>query len=192
MLYEGFDDGTLPNGWSQEYVSGTVDWTFPVAGVGTPSTVHSGTNKARFYPASYEGYTTKLITTAINFGEYTNNPTLNFWHTQADWGGDQDELRIYYRLSDVGPWILLEEYINDIPDWTEETIILPEVSNTFYLAFEGFSGYGYGIQLDDIIVYASIPPSYCATLSDCSVNWITNVAFGTINNPSLCDGGYSD
>lgn len=192
MLYEGFDDGTLPAGWSQQYVSGAVDWTFPSAGVGTPSTVHGGTNKARFYYASSDGYSTKLITSAISFGDYTNNPTLNFWHTQKVWFGDQDYLRIYYRLSDVDPWILIEEYLGDIPDWTEANIALPEVSNTFYLAFEGVANYGYGVQLDDIVVYASLPPSYCATLSECTLNWIANVAFGTINNPSLCDGGYSD
>jgi len=83
------------------------------------------------------------------------SPVLSFWHTQYNWGGDQDELRVYYKTSSGGSWTLIpgQEYTSAITSWTEETgIALPSPSADYYIAFEGLSSWGYGVCVDDVTV----------------------------------------
>lgn len=77
---------------------------------------------------------------------------LKFWHTQRNWSGDQDELRVYYRTSLTADWTLLPgaEWTSDISEWTEERFILPNLSANYQLAFVVTDGYGYGVAIDDI------------------------------------------
>ncbi len=82
---------------------------------------------------------------------------LSFWHVQQDWLGDQDELRVYYKTSSGGAWTLLSSYTNSIANWTNEMITLPNLSNDYYIAFEGKNNYGWGIGLDNIDIICAIP-----------------------------------
>ncbi|GAB4329977.1 MAG: hypothetical protein Kow00127_22260 [Bacteroidales bacterium] len=147
--------GALPNFWSNEYVSGSVDWIAVTGGVNSnPATAHSGTYNARFNTSDYNGDQTRFVTPPLDLTGLTS-PVLSFWHTQASWGGDQDELRVYYKASASDPWTLIpgQEYTSSITSWTEEAIIaLPNPSADYYIAFEGLSGFGYGVCLDDVTV----------------------------------------
>ena len=149
-IFEGFEGGALPDSWTQEYVVGTVDWAFQNGGYnGNPAAAHTGSFNAFFYDTS--GDATKLVTPQIDMGTATD-VTLTFWHTQAVWAGDQDNLRVYYKNSAAGAWTMLAEYLGDIPAWTEEIITLPDLSGDYYVAFEGFGDYGYGVCVDDISI----------------------------------------
>ena len=160
-VFEGFEGGTIPESWSQEYVVGTVDWTYQGGGhSGNPAAAHTGAYNALFYTGNYNEETTQLITPQIDMGTATD-VELTFWHTQADWIGDQDILRVYYKNSAGGTWTLLAEYLGDIPAWTEEIITLPDLSDDYYIAFEGFGDYGYGVCVDDISIEGAetlLPP----------------------------------
>jgi hypothetical protein len=81
-----------------------------------------------------------------------DTPVLRFWHTQEYWAPDQDELKIYYRTSPSGTWELLASYLNNIPAWTQESMLLPNSSATYYIAFEGRANYGFGACVDDIVI----------------------------------------
>ena len=158
QLTENFDGGTfLPVGWSHEFVSATVMWSSKNGNFNSSVTAHSGTANAYFFSNNYLGNTTKLVTPVMNLSALPS-AVLEFWHTQKDWGGDQDELRVYYKTSAVAPWVMIAEYINSISIWTKESITLPNLSSTYYIAFEGKSGYGYGVTLDDVTVS---PPASC-------------------------------
>jgi len=151
---EGFENnGTaLPVCWEQEYVAGTSNWLVVAANTGTPNSAPEGSYKVRLSGGETErGHTTKLTTPKIDLSG-TVSPTLKFWHTQRVWAGNQDKLRIYYKNSDAGSWNLLEEYLTDVTDWTEKSIMLPAKSANYYIAFEGVLDRGYGIQLDDISI----------------------------------------
>ncbi len=148
-----FEIGDIPSCWSEEYVSGNVSWAYKTGSTtnGIPETAHSGLINACLSSDNYGKNVTKLITPQFDV-ENLPNPTLTFWHAQAAWVNDQDELRVYYKTSTLGEWKLLAEYTQDIPNWTLEILPLPEPSSEYSIAFEGTLNYGYGVVLDDISI----------------------------------------
>ncbi len=167
VLSEDFEGGTLPTGWTQEYVSGSHSWEFSNS-ICSSVSAHAGQYSAAFKHSS-SGDQTKLISPQMDLTSVLN-PQLSFWHVQKDWGGDQDELRVYYRTSPTATWTLLVEYIDNIPSWVYEEMLLPSPSATYQIAFEGLDDYGYNIGVDDIIVMAA--PT-CLKPTDVTVSNIT-------------------
>jgi len=154
---EGFEGGALPDCWTQSFVTGQVNWVYQNGGhdggssTNQPASAHSGTKNALFYHDSNNGFKTKLITPALNIASLFN-PQLRFWRAHPAWGGDIDELKVYYKTSPTGNWILLNAYSTNITSWTLTTINLPNPSATYFIAFEGIANYGYGVSIDDISV----------------------------------------
>ena len=154
---EGFENNAtfIPLCWEQEVVvqvfpQNPLYWSVIPGYYGTPGTAQEGTMLAQFF-GSISGSRTKLITPRIDLSSL-ENPVLKFWHTQREWFTSQDKLRIYYKNSADGEWILLEEYLTEVFDWTERMIGLPNKSADYYIAFEGEVQYAHGIQLDNISI----------------------------------------
>ena len=180
---EGFENsGSIPNGWEQEFVSGTHNWIFHTGGHSNsnPSSAHSGTYNACFDHVSSNSKT-KLITPQLDISSLSN-PQLSFWHTQQVYDGDQDELRVYYKTSQAGSWILIPGavFTSSISSWTLETFNLPSASTTYYIGFEGLDDYGYGVCIDDVLVEGascSSPSALSAssiTTTTAQLNWTEN------------------
>ena len=150
---EDFENGGLiPSCWSNEYVVNALDWSFQSGGYSSnPPSAHGGSYNAYLFKASSARDVTKLVTPELDLSGLTA-PALTFWHTQALWPNDQDSLRVYYKTSSGGSWTLLQSWTDNITSWTEETIILPNTSSTYYIAFEGAAQYGYGVCIDDVSV----------------------------------------
>jgi lysyl endopeptidase len=150
---ENFDGAVFPPAcWNEETVSGSVSWVKANGGhSGNPSSAYSGNGNALLYYGSYSSVTTKLITPPLKILALIN-PVLTFWHAQVPWSGDQDELKVYYRTSGTAPWTLLESYTTAVNTWTLRTIQLPNATDTYYIAFEGITDYGYGVCIDDVVV----------------------------------------
>jgi hypothetical protein len=155
--YEEFenDAAKLPLCWEQEFVTetfsgGPVSWEVVSQYVGMPGHPHDGALKARFF-SSHEDSKTKLITPRIDLTTI-EHPVLKFWHTQRKWFEAQDVLRIYYKNASNSEWVLLAEYLSEVFDWAEQSLGLPNKSADYYIAFEGESQYGHGVQLDDISI----------------------------------------
>ena len=151
---EGFENNAtfIPFCWEQEvavqiFPYEPLYWSVVPGYYGTPGT--DGL-MAQFF-GSYYGSRTKLITPRIDLSSL-ENPVLKFWHTQREWFTSQDKLRIYYKNASDGEWILLEEYLTEVYDWTERMIGLPNKSADYYIAFEGEAQYAHGIQLDNISI----------------------------------------
>ena len=176
VLYEDFEGGVLPAGWTQEYVDGTINWAYTNGGYnGNPETAYEGFLNARFFNSSTDGVTTKLITSEFNLG-INQVGTLTFYHAQQSWVGYQDELNVYYKNSVDGEWIFLTSYTANTPNWTLRQIVLPSPSTTYYVAFEGYAEYGYGICLDNIHVDGD--PMYDYDLQGLTVEGAQNVTAG--------------
>ena len=164
---EGFENGaTLPANWTQEYVTGSVNWTFQAGGhSGHPSSAHGGSYNALLYYGAASNHITKLVTPMINFGPNATNARLTFWHCMQFWSPDQDQLKVYYKTSTGGTWTLLASYTSNAATWTQQTVALPNSSSTCYIGFEGNAKYGYGVCIDDVRVTSTAAPSITTSSS---------------------------
>lgn len=113
-----------------------------------PHTAHSGDRKAIFF--GIDGSTTKLVLPMMDLSNLPN-PVLNFWFAIDTSYGHINDFYVYYRNTPGGAWKRLAEYPDEYPDWTEDTLDLPEPTSTYWIAFEGVGEYGFNM-LDDITV----------------------------------------
>jgi len=156
--------GTIPDCWTDEHVTDNQDWEFRTgSSTNQPGNAHSGTYNASLYNNSSAANVTKLVTPELNLDNVTN-PILIFWHTQRYWQPDQDYLKLYYKVHADSNWVLIKEWTNNVPDWKKEEISLPNKSAHYYLGFEGWAKYGYGLCIDDVKVEGgSNDPPDCTT-----------------------------
>jgi len=156
---EGFENNgnNLPPCWTQEFVAENYKWrvtdetgAYNMPGM-EPVQAFEGIYRAFFYTNGKDGAVTKLIAPPMDITSMSN-PVLKFHHVQQHYAGDQDSLKVYYRTSQWGAWVLLEKYTEMLVDWTERTIPLPEPSSQYYIAFEGYAEWGASIQIDNIFV----------------------------------------
>ncbi|MEZ4793175.1 MAG: T9SS type A sorting domain-containing protein [Gelidibacter sp.] len=137
--------------WTQQYVAGTDSWVSSGSNQNNTVGPRSGNKLALFYKGDYSQPITRLVSPSINLTG-ASNPVLKFSFTQANWSGDQDQLKVLYKTSAGGSWTQLANYTNNVTNWSEITLNLPNSNATYYIAFEGTANYGYGITLDDVSV----------------------------------------
>lgn len=155
VLHQGFEDGTIPAGWTQEYgtaiqqpwvVESASDASYPKGAFAGSKYVALRNNTSQT-----QHFVTRLVTPVFNIKE-TFQPILVFSHAQPQRTGDVDILRVYYRTSAESRWVKIGEYTNALAKWKNDTISLPAANATYQLAFEGTDNFGRGIALDEIIV----------------------------------------
>lgn len=184
---EGFENnGSIPNCWTQEQVNSSgVNWTF-IAGSGSsyPSTAHVGSFNACLKDATGADNKTKLISPTIDLSSL-GSPVLKFWHTQAVWSGDQDQLIVYYRTLPSGSWTTLATYTTSILSWTMVTLNLPTSSSTVNIAFEGNAKYGYGVCIDDVSITGTVIPTLSVSPAGQNITSVAgSTSFGVTSNSS--------
>ncbi|MFW6268001.1 MAG: M6 family metalloprotease domain-containing protein, partial [Marinilabiliaceae bacterium] len=144
---DGFENG-LSN-WYEEFVSGSNAWTEEGPGFNDyPAEAYSGTSFASLYAKNWSGPTTRLVSPIFELQE-SETYYLSFRHIQAEWEGDQDELKVLIRTQSSDTWEEIAYYNQNITEWGEHRLKLP-VSEPLEIAFEGTANYGYGIGLDEI------------------------------------------
>jgi len=172
VLYEGFESGTIPASWVQEYASGQQAWAVePAATAQYPKGAYAGDYLValRNKSTQTQHYVTRLVSPVMDLSQ-TFQPILVFAHAQAQRSGDFDTLRVYYRTSEEVRWIQLAEYTDKISSWKLDTIQLPAKCATYQVAFEGIDNFGRGIVLDDIIVR---PMPTCEGASNITASGLT-------------------
>ena len=181
VFSETFDSSSIPSGWTQVQVNGTVSWTMALDG---SNGMGSSDYAAKFY-SSTRGVITKLITPTIDLSSYADYAiVLSFNHRQKVWGSDQDQLRIYYRTSSNGSWTQVADYSSEVSSVTTQTVLLPAeaCTSTCQIAFEGQAQYGYGVFVDDVYVKYTTPTIYTISNSSDWTTLKTNVENGTVTN----------
>ena len=182
LFTEDFEGGEMPEGWTTD---GSGSWSVATAVNSThPSSAGEGTYCAQIKHGT-TGATTKLITPEIDLSSVTS-AELSFMHAQQSWSGDIDGLKVYYRTSSSGTWTQIAEYTDAYASWTTESIILPNTSATYQIAFEYIDNYGYGLGIDYVDI---LPPASCPTptlgeaqyieMEQASIQWTEN---GTATN----------
>ena len=159
ILQENFltVNGSLPSGWTIEYVANRVNWTIGHPGgkdgISPPFAAQSDYQYAFFFGTPSVGtyMVSKLVSPVFDLTQMANNSRLVFWHFMQKWSG-QDELRVYYRNVTGAPWTRLEVYTNNVTSWTRRIIQLPSPSRTYQIAFEGSARSGYGVCVDSVSI----------------------------------------
>lgn len=171
--------------WSQIQEVGAGNWTFATgAGGGTILAAQSGTQNARFVSASPSGGgtpITKLVSPILDLTTLTT-PELTFYYGQEDWAGDQNKLKVYYRISPSDPWVEISYDTTNVAAWTKDTLVLPNPSATYQIAFEGINNYGRANVIDDVeikeaLLVCSIPSNLTAfniTQTSALLDWTEN------------------
>ena len=160
----GFEDGALPDGWTQENIEGTVNWQVeggPGVSLTDPVGAKSGDYRLAIRRAkgATSGFVTRLISPAMDISEM-QNPQLCFAYAQVATFDYFDTLRVWYRTTADAQWTLLEEFTSPVPAWKNETLPLEKYlqGTAYQIAFEVADHAGKGVVLDDICV---LQPSQC-------------------------------
>ena len=138
--------------WTNEYVTGaSVDWMYVTSNGNNSITPRTGELMAQLKSESYDDKT-KLVSPALDLTSLTN-PQLMFYYATTKWVADNDELRIFYKTSATGTWKQIgDNYTAETIVWTQVILDLPEPSSEYYIAFEGKSNFGRGIDVDDVLI----------------------------------------
>ncbi|MBD3249948.1 hypothetical protein GF336_07920, partial [Candidatus Woesearchaeota archaeon] len=196
---EDFESGTKPTGWTQRYLKGTIDWAYTdggysvnpgIPGSGRPPYAYEGDYNALFHYTSFTEEATMLITSPIDL-EFAIKPELRFWHAQDEryfWSEyNNDILKVYYKTEQNGDTVLLEKYLNPVPNWSYRKIILPDtaLSNTYYICFQATTKNGWGVCIDSVqVVETEVVTRYIDTIMFYQPD-TQFVSSGTKNNPVL-------
>jgi len=199
IFHEGFESGIKPPGWTQEKVVGvdgsptgaTVDWQYVNGGYfDYPDFPYQGNYNAMFQKESYNGEATILISPSIDLSEVLK-PELRFAHVQQSWYFNNsrynDILNIYYKRGADSSWVLIKSYTEGVEDWELRSILLPDssLSSSYYIGFEGITGYGYGSCIDTVqVIETGVISKYVESYSiqQASTDFIPT---NTTNNPIL-------
>ncbi|MEX2634091.1 MAG: fibronectin type III domain-containing protein, partial [Balneolales bacterium] len=182
------NSSTTRSCWANIYESGTADWTYDIGSSGGAiSAPFAGALNARFVSQSgTNNPATKLVSPVLDLSGLTN-PEVEFYYGQEEWFGDQNTLHVFYRVSPSDPWVLIADYTSEAAVWTQETLLLPNPSSTYQLAFEGRNNYGRANVLDNVTVQAG--PS-CPPVTDLTVSNITATEATLSWTPSNSDTSY--
>ena len=161
VLNEGFEGGTLPEGWTIEGDIPYPSMTWQV-GVGDSYT-STGTHSGNYNALITRGNGTFLVTPPLNLGAY-DEVELSFWYINR--GSftfliTSDVFSVCYRIGNEGEWNVLwstgEDNCHDY--WTNQTISLTGLPDNCQLGFMMMYRYGYGVGLDDIVITNFVAPA---------------------------------
>ncbi|MCK9453357.1 MAG: carboxypeptidase regulatory-like domain-containing protein, partial [Bacteroidales bacterium] len=175
--------------WRQIQEAGSALWTFAAGSSGGAiTTAFDGTRNARFV-SSGSTPKTKLVSPPLDLSA-TPVARVSFYLGQEDWFGDQNTTAVYYRISEADPWVLIQNFTNNINAWTMFDLELPNPSATYQVAFEGLDNFGRANVIDLVTVYEVLTPPGLEILNanldmgDRPIGaWMKPAAFEIINNP---------
>ncbi len=154
---EGFENnGVRPFCWNNEILTGSSDWQFCAGngGIFPSDTAYSGSYNAAFLNSNDDTVIAQLVTPNLNFSTYSN-ASLTFWYDLHNNGGLQKSLSVYYKSSDTSSWKLIKTLDGHIFQWTKDSIVLPDITNNYLIAFRGATSNNGAITLDAVTINAN-------------------------------------
>ena len=142
-----FNDQAQGSCWSTQILSGTYNWQVALVG-GDTMMASSFTTGQRL-----------LISPVFDITSLTN-PYLAYDYDVRSDDNYEDSLYVYYRTNVDAEWTLLRQYganedgsIGQGPLSQHDSVALPAGTSTYQVMFMGVGNNGYGVYLDDVIVY---------------------------------------
>lgn len=180
VIDDGFENGIQDSVWTQEFVRGEHPWAVESIEDNPqwPASIWQGSKRAYLRNTSGEtqGYITRLVSKVMDLSPAAiYQPQLTFWYANPKWTADRDTLRVLYKTGRNVAWKQLAEYSSASGNWQKVTLELPEVNETYQIAFEGTDNLGRGIVLDSVKLRSA---PQCTTPHDIVIN---NQGAGKIN-----------
>lgn len=129
-------DYAMPSCWSEDVLAGDDSWGF-----------YNGYASFTYTPDA----SSRLVSPVFNLsttGEYQ----VEFDHAEPDYMGTCDSLWLYYRTSATAEWVRLAQYGNHSSTMLHETVLLPNPTPTYQLAFVSYGMDGNSINLANVTV----------------------------------------
>lgn len=146
-----FNDYSIPLCWSEDVVAGTNHWNF------------NGSQATFTYTPDASS---RLITPTFNLSS-TAAYQVEFYHAEVDYSGVCDSLWLYYRTSPTADWVRLAQYGNHTSSLEKATVLLPNPTSTYQLAFVSYGMDGNNVYLGDVRV--RVQP-YCLDPSNLAID----------------------
>ena len=127
--------------WQSEILSGNDGWVIDPG--------YLFPNNTAFF--IWLGEEAMLVSSPLDITA-VSNPVLTFKHRQRSLGQFVDELSVWYATSINDYWHLLDNYTIAYEDWDSVTLVLPEASDAYLIAFMGKSNDADGVYVDDVWV----------------------------------------
>ena len=152
ILSEGFEGGTIPEGWNIEgdNLDPTKTWRVGYGDSNYQTGTHNGSYNARI-THNENDQVTYLVMPAIDLSEYVR-AELSFWYVNRKWVFSIDEFAVCYRIGSNGVWNELWSTADNHETWTSQTVVLAGLADNYQIGFRFTDHYGHGVALDDIAV----------------------------------------
>ena len=167
LLKEDAEGKAVPSDWSTESSKSGLQWEVRNGDRSTDSAAHSGNYNFLCY-SEYRSDYAYLITPTIDLSSVESS-TLELWYINRAWGGESayDYFDVCYRVSG-GDWNTIFSTQENHESWTELVLSLPTgaLADNVQIGFKMTSNYGYGVALDDIVLYGKASSEVLAKVVD--------------------------
>ncbi|MBR5725287.1 MAG: choice-of-anchor J domain-containing protein, partial [Muribaculaceae bacterium] len=163
-LEEGFENAFVPEGWQNNITNGTYAFDRRQSS-STPSAMPHNESQymARFYTyTNPEGCSAELVSPKLELN--TQDNLVSFWMFRNSNPNINrpDRINVYYNsvpsseggqlLGTVHRCTYMEPVIADVDDWYEYSFTFDSPTGYGFIIFEGVSGYGWDVLIDDIFI----------------------------------------
>ncbi len=145
-------DGKMPICWNEEILSGNESWQFKSGNQASLVAAHSGEYNALLKDEDGDDDETLLKLPVMNFGDNSSAMALTFWYSMKAQWPYIDNLKVVYKSNNDSEWQTLAILSDEVTQWQQCHVDLPNLSDNYQIAFLGNAKYGYGITIDDVFV----------------------------------------
>ena len=163
-LEEGFENDFVPFGWQNNITNGTYAFDRRVSSTTPNAMPHEGSQyMARFYTyTNPEGCSAELVSPKLELN--ANDNLVRFWiYRNSNPNINRaDRINVYYNsvpsseggqlLGTVHRCTYMEPVVGNVDDWYEYSFSFDSPTGYGFVIFEGVSGYGWDLLIDDIFI----------------------------------------
>ena len=163
-LEEGFENAFVPEGWQNNITNGTYAFDRRQSS-STPSAMPHNESQymARFYTyTNPEGCSAELVSPKLELNALDNLVSFWMYRNSNPNINRPDRINVYYNsvpsseggqlLGTVHRCTYMEPVIADVDDWYEYSFTFDSPTGYGFIIFEGVSGYGWDVLIDDIFI----------------------------------------
>ena len=163
-LEEGFENDFVPFGWQNNITNGTYAFDRRQSS-STPSAMPHNESQymARFYTyTNPEGCSAELVSPKLELNEHDNLVSFWMFRNSNPNINRTDRINVYYNstptseggqlLGTIHRCTYMEPVIVDEDDWYEYSFNFDSPTGYGFIIFEGVSGYGWDLLIDDIFI----------------------------------------